>query len=328
MESVDSGKKIGWFCKLRMNEEKNIVNQFAPVAVFSYKRKDHLIKTIEALGENIYADQTDVYVFSDEGENEDDKRKVCEVREYLHSVSIFRSLTVIEREINYGLRKNIEDGVSRVVSEYGKIIVLEDDLVTSRFFLKYMNDALNKYNDNDAVMEISGYSVPAEHEKCEETAFLHFADCWGWATWKRAWEKYDRNPDALVKRFTLGDIYRFNLDGRANFWNQVLENKRGNLNTWAIFWQTTIYLNDGLMLYPTRSLVKNIGVDGSGDHKAESSVYDTDIYDQEITAFPDVIEEDKNVRRIVGDYFKSVDGISGRAWMKTLYYYFKYRILK
>lgn len=299
----------------------------APVVLFAYNRKDHLQRTIEALNRNIGAQDTIVYVFSDGFKSNEDSARVMEVRDYLHSLNLFKQLYIIERQDNIGLRKNIENGVSEIVTKYGKVIVLEDDILTSKFFLKYMNDALNKYEKNENVMEISGYCVPTIHKGCKETAFLHFSDCWGWATWDRAWKYYTRDIDYLIRRFTLRDIYHFNFEGKANLWSQVIYNKTGLLNTWAIFWQASIYLNKGYMLYPTKPLVQNIGNDGTGEHKSETEIYDITLYEKEITFFPSVIEEDLAVRKIVGDYYKLATTTSFKNRVRMIIECLKYRLL-
>ena len=196
--------------------------------------------------------------------------------------------------------------MTEVVNKYGKIIVLEDDIVTCKYFLEYMNKALDLYEDEKEVMEISGYAFPLDDKGLPETAFLHFADCWGWATWKRAWDCFERNPNELIKTFTADDIYKFNFDGSFPFWNQVLENAKGQLNTWAVFWQASVYKKGGLMLYPTKSLIKNIGLDGSGENCESTSIWETGVGDKAVTEFPVEIEENDVVRKVIAEYLGGI----------------------
>lgn len=271
---------------------------FAPITLFVYKRLDHTRRTVEALLKNELAEHSDLFVFSDGSKNDDDNASVTELRKYLKDIKGFKSVTVYERETNIGLAANIIDGVTRIVNQYGKIIVIEDDIVTGKYFLKYMNDALAIYGNSNRVMEISGMSYPMDKTDLPETMFLHYGDCWGWATWKRAWDKFEKNPKKLMKEFSIKDIYHFNLENRDNRWNQVIFNRLGIMNTWAVFWDATIYKDDGLMLFPRESLVQNIGLDNTGEHVAKSNPLNIPPSNEQITFFPDVEEiyEDPMIR--------------------------------
>ena len=153
----------------------------APIALFVYNRPGHTQQTVEALLKNELAMESDLFIFSDAAKSSEIEVKVNAVREFIKSISGFRSLTIIERESNLGLANSIIDGVTNLCNEYGQVIVLEDDLVTSPFFLKYMNDGLNYYRDEEQVISIHGYIYPFD-AKLPETFFLRGADCWGWAT--------------------------------------------------------------------------------------------------------------------------------------------------
>lgn len=292
--------------KLHSLEDNNKRMNLSPIVVFVYNRVEHTKRTIEALAENIYAEDSEVYIFSDAPKTEVDVSKVEKVREYIRTVNKFKSLYIIERSKNLGLAANIIDGVTKIVDQYGKIIVLEDDIVTSKYFIKYMNDALSIYKDKTSVMEISGYSYPIDTKGLSETFFLHFGDCWGWGTWNDRWNLFEKDPNKLIKQFTLRDIYHFNLENSYDFWSQVIGNEKGKLNTWAIFWTATIFQHNGLMLYPRDSLVVNIGFDASGDHKSTSVDYITDYVDTPVTYFPTDIEESLEGRRRLKRFFKKI----------------------
>jgi len=239
----------------------------APVVLFAYNRPEHAERTITALLRNGEASQSDVFIYSD-GPKTGDEEAVAKVRGYLKTVQGFNSVTVIERDENRGLADSIVAGVTEVVESYGRVIVLEDDIVTSPFFLRYMNDALRIYEHDERVMHVSGFLPRSGFSwLLPPTFFLRFMSCWGWATWRRAWAKF--NPDAkalydeLLKR---GAIHDYNLDGVLSFHGQLEENIQGKIRTWATKWFTTIYLEEGLCLYPRESLVQNIGFDGTGVH--------------------------------------------------------------
>ncbi len=150
----------------------------APITLFVYNRLSHTKQTINALKKNKLAEQSELIIFSDSFKNSDDKKKVNQVREYIRSIKGFKGVEIIERPDNFGLANSIIDGVTRVVNQYGKVIVLEDDLVTSSFFLEYMNNALLCYEDDPQVISIHGYNYPISD--LPEIFFIKGADCWGW----------------------------------------------------------------------------------------------------------------------------------------------------
>ena len=264
---------------------------FAPVVLFVYNRPSHTRQTVEALLKNPEAGDSDLIVFSDGPKNAASESKVKEVRQYLRTIKGFKRIRIIEREQNIGLAANIISGVTEVVNDYGRVIVLEDDIVTSTYFLQYMNDALDYYHDKEKVMHISGYMFPVDPQGLPETFFYRSTSCWGWATWKRAWDYFDKNIDKLFREFSKKDIRAFNLDGGCNFWQQVIDNKKQKIDTWAIFWYASVFKNNGLCLHPSVSLVKNIGHDRSGTHCGDSKIFDGPIVDTPISYFETNIVE-------------------------------------
>lgn len=250
------------------------MKDLAPVVLFVYNRPLHTRITLESLARNTLAAQTNLIVYSDAARGEEAVPFVNEVRAYLKSVTGFASITIICSEMNKGLADSIIHGVSETVRKYGKVIVLEDDIVTSPFFLQYMNDALNVYAPHDEVMHISGFMFDIFPEGADDTFFLHQASCWGWGTWERAWRHFNRDSIRIVDTFTTEDIARFNLHGAYDYWSQIMANHGGSLKTWAVFWYAAVFERRGLCLHPTKSMVANIGLDGSGENcgKAEHTV--------------------------------------------------------
>ncbi|HSA33830.1 MAG TPA: FkbM family methyltransferase [bacterium] len=239
----------------------------APLVLFVYNRPAHARRTVEALQRNTGAAESDLVVYSD-GPRPGDEEAVGKVRGYLKDIRGFRSVTIIEHDGNRGLAANIIEGVTQTVERFGRVIVLEDDIVTSPVFLSYMNEALNLYENDEKVMHVSGFLPRSGFSwLLPPTFFLRFMSCWGWATWRRAWAKF--NPDAkmlydeLLKR---GALHDYNLDGVLSFHDQLEANISGTIRTWATKWFTTIYLEEGLCLYPRESLAQNIGFDGTGIH--------------------------------------------------------------
>ena len=240
---------------------------YAPIALFVYNRPRHTQQTVEALLANAVAKQTPLYVFSDAPRRDVSCQAVAEVRSYIHSISGFKSVTIVERETNFSLARSIIDGVTRVCEEYGRVIVMEDDLVTSPSFLSYMNDALALYENEDQVMQVSGhiFQVP-EFAQREEAFFLPFVTSWGWGTWKRAWKHFDPSAQGWEKISSNSALRnRFNLDGHFDYSTLLEQQMNGKVNSWAIRWYLSVFLSNGVTLFPPQSLIKNIGL-GSGTH--------------------------------------------------------------
>ncbi|HCE45322.1 MAG TPA: glycosyl transferase [Lentisphaeria bacterium] len=211
----------------------------------------------------------------------DDRRqttddRVREVREYIRTIRGFKSVRIVERDTNLGLAKSIISGVAEVINEYGRIIVLEDDMVTSPYFLRYMNEALELYEKEDKVISIHGYVYPIQD--LPETFFIKGADCWGWATWKRGWDLFEQDGKKLLKKLEDGNLTsEFDNDGAYPYTKMLRDQIRGKNNSWAIRWYASAFLNDKLTLYPGSSLVKNIGLDDSGTHNDSTDYFNVEL---------------------------------------------------
>jgi len=264
----------------------------APIILFVYNRPDHTLRTLKALENNNLASESELFIYADAAKNEQSKAAVEQVREIINRNWRFKSVTLTLRESNCGLAANVIDGVTKIVEQYGQVIVLEDDLVTSPFALEYFNDALELYRHQDQVMQISGYGYPVKDiETLPETFFFRVANSWGWATWDRAWNRFNSDINALTDDFTAEQIHQFSIEGKENFWKQVKEFKTGKINSWAIRWYASVFKNNGLVLYPRNSLTQNIGNDGSGTHTATETTYQVVLANKKITQFPQEIQE-------------------------------------
>ena len=155
----------------------------APVALFVYNRPWHTRQTVAALLANPESAQTPLYIFSDAPKNAAASKVVAEVRSYIRKIDGFKSVAIIEREVNFGLARSIIDGVTQLCEEHGRVIVLEDDLIIFPHFLAYMNAGLERYEHEDRVMQIAGYMFPMKLELAEDALLLPFISSWGWATW-------------------------------------------------------------------------------------------------------------------------------------------------
>lgn len=236
--------------------------ELAPVAMFVYNRLKFTRKTIEALQKNEKARETVLYIYSDEGKDTESREQVRRLREYLKTVGGFKKVHLIERETNYYIERNVIEGVTEIVNRHGKVIVLEDDIVTSPYFLTYMNEAITLYANRPEVMHIAGFT-PLRIEGEENTYFTSHMAGWGWATWKDRWEQlryYGSRREAL-EGLTEKDREIIEYGGAF----PCLKFLDKNPIPWDICWYLTIYKNKGFCLSPAHSLVRNIGLQ-QGSH--------------------------------------------------------------
>jgi hypothetical protein len=281
------------------------VTDCAPIALFVYNRPWHTRQTVEALLKNELAPDSDLIVFSDAARDSAAGAAVREVRRFLESVAGFRSLRIVARASNLGLAGSIIQGVSSVCGEYGRVVVVEDDLVTAPSFLGFMNQSLRMYEGDAAVGSIHGYWYPVDRQ-LPETFFLRGASCWGWATWSRAWRLFEPDGSKLLaelRRRNLTDL--FDLDGAISY-TQMLKNQiAGKVDSWAIRWHAAMFLADRLQLSPGHSLVRNIGFDGTGTHTVESQAYSVEPSDIPIRVARIPLQESPEARAALVHYYQS-----------------------
>jgi hypothetical protein len=277
----------------------------APITLFVYNRLLHLAQTVEALRKNELADQSHLIIYSDGPKNLDDQNKVGEVRKYIRTIEGFKSIKIIERAKNCGLASSIISGVTETIINYGRIIVLEDDLVTSPFFLRYMNDALNYYEQEEKVISIAGYIYPVVG--LPETFFLRGTDCWGWATWSRGWNLFEADAPKLLfelKKQKLSKLFDYH--GAYPYTKMLEDQIQGKISSWAIRWHASGFLKGLLTLYPGNSLVSNIGMDGSGTHCGFTDQMDVQLAASPVPIGGVPIEENEFARKKVQQYFSSL----------------------
>jgi hypothetical protein len=287
---------------------------YAPIALFVYKRLAHTKTTIESLLENKEAADSILYIYSDAAKNEKDAAAVQEVRDYIRTLSGFKELHIITQPQNRGLANSIISGVTQVIEKHGTVIVIEDDLLLSPWFLKYMNDGLASYERNDRVASIHGYTYPLQHTP-PETFFLRGADCWGWATWARAWKVF--NPDAAA---LLAELRSRNLESEFDFSGyagniRMLQNQiEGKIDSWAIRWHASAFLANMFTLYPGNSLVQNIGMDGGGTHSDTTTIFRTTLAETPIHIIPDEPKSNPEIIAALTRYYKkSHAGLFGKV---------------
>lgn len=273
----------------------------APIAVFVYNRPGHTRQTLEALQGNRLASDSELFIFSDAPKGPEAVAAVREVRSLVRSLEGFKVVNVIERPENFGLARSIIDGVSRLSERHGRVIVLEDDLVTSPFFLEFMNAALDRYDADDRVMQVAGYMFPVDLPIREDALFLSFISSWGWATWSRAWQHFD--PQARGYGQLLADLplrRKFDLDGHYKYFKMLQAQQQGKAESWAIRWYLSVFLRHGLALYPRKTMVQNLGFDGSGVNCNISKFAQSELDGAfRVTRFPDRIDISSESGRVV-----------------------------
>ena len=272
---------------------------YAPIVLFVYNRPYHTRRTLEALSRNELATQSDLFIFADgakENALPEQLLQIEETRKVIRERQWCKNVEIIESSQNKGLAKSIIEGVTKIVNQYGKIIVLEDDLLTGKYFLNYMNEALDKYENKEKVWHITSWRDPVETSNPNSSFFYPVMDCWGWATWANRWQNYKKDYVFYKKKFSRKMRKAFNIDGTdKGMWQQILDNEAGKINTWAIFWYATIFLHNGLCLAPCSSLVRNIGFDNSGEHCGANSFQEiSQSIDVRISQFPNAMEVNKN----------------------------------
>ncbi|MEJ5994170.1 sugar transferase [Pedobacter sp. Du54] len=284
------------------------MQNLAPIALFVYNRPQHTERTVKFLQQNELAQESRLFVFSDGPKVAADEEKVQEVRRFIKNIDGFKSVEVIERKENMGLANSVIEGVTRLTEAYGQIIVFEDDLISSPYTLTYFNQALNLYRTEEKVMHIGAYMYPLVAQNLPESFFYRAATSWGWATWERAWKHFEPNIDTLMKAFDKPKKTAFSIEHTMNFWRQMRQFKKGKNNSWAIRWYASIFLQGGLTLNPSQSLVNNIGHDGTGVHSGINDIYNVIINPKPIKEFPSLIREDKDAYTAIKTFLQNRKG--------------------
>ena len=274
----------------------------APIILFVYNRPWHTEQTVEALKMNELVSKSDFFIFSDGSKAKNDEN-VEKVREYIKAVHGFKSVAIVEREKNLGLAESVIAGVTEIVNKCGKVIVLEDDLVTSKHFLRFMNEGLDIYENEEKVISIHGYMYPVEH-KLPDTFFLKGTDCWGWATWRRGWDLFNPDGNKLLAKIEEQNLEKeFDFNGAYPYTRMLRSQIEGFNNSWAIRWYSSAFLEEKLTLYPGISLVDNIGNDNSGTHCGDIDEFKNTICDHKIKLVQIAIEESVEAKKFITEFF-------------------------
>lgn len=283
------------------------MSELSPIILFVYNRPWHTEQTVEALKKNELSSESELFIFSDGPKKENDEN-VKKVREYIKTIDGFKAVNIIEREKNIGLANSVISGVTEIVNKFGKVIVLEDDIVTSSRFLQFMNESLEKYEGDERIFSISGYNVPmkcpAEYDK---NVFLSYRySSWGWATWKDKWYEADWDVQGWEEVFSDKGVNKKFQRGGEDLHYIFKAQMNGTLNSWAIRWYYSHFRKDRFTLFPVKSLVENIGFDGTGVHcgHAQNAPNKPSISENATIDLPDKIEFDQKMNDLFVSHFK------------------------
>lgn len=300
------------------------MNDLAPIVLFCYNRPWHVEQTLNALSLNHGADQSVLYIFCDGPKAEvtqEQIEKINEVRKVVRQKKWCKDVIIKESSSNKGLANSIIDGVSEVVEEYGKVIVLEDDMITSAAFLMYMNKALDFYKDMSTVFSISGYNYPSSkleipNDYPYDTYVSLRSSSWGWATWKEKWRVVDWDVSVFEQivnnKYIKGAFARMGDDVFEMLSNQ----QSGKLDVWSIRFSLAHFVNHAITIYPKTSYVDNIGNDGSGQNCGITSSFNNRALCQVMNpVFLDILYEDS---RIINAFYNVYCCQKRPLWQKAV----------
>lgn len=300
----------------------------APILLFTYKRLDTLKSSVAALQQNYHASESELFIFSDAAKTPQDEIEIANVRSFIRNINGFKNVSIIEADKNRGLANSIINGVTQIIQQYEKVIVLEDDLVTSPNFLTYMNRALSTYKDNLKVFSIAGYNIPVKISDNYnfDTYFLPRASSWGWATWKNRWIGIDWKVSTFAQlEKDQAQIRAFN-QGGSDMYDMLKKQVSGKIDSWAIRWCYHQFKSNTYTLYPVVSKVQNIGFNDMATHTHVYNRYATPLDEgrQTTFSFPSEVIPDKKLL----SQFQSFYSLEMRAIGKIKTYLYKAGLYK
>lgn len=277
----------------------------APIVLFTYNRLHHTVKTVEALSKNYLASESDLIIFSDGPKSELDATKVAEVRTFLKQIHGFKSVSIIEQSQNKGLASSIIDGVTEVVNKFGRIIVIEDDVLSSPYFLSYMNKSLNFFLNNKKIISIGSWNYFHQSEKDSEYFLLRLPDSIAWATWSDRWCLFEKDTHKLKENIDDLNLKNyFNLDGAYDYYQMLNDQINAKISSWCIRWTAVACINQMLTVYPAQSMTKHIGFDGGTHCQGEDWNINLQLSKKEIILVENRHFEDNNFLESRKAYFQ------------------------
>ena len=294
--------------------------ELAPVILFTYNRLEETEQTIEALKKNFLAPKSELFIFSDGPKNHETKDKVKIVRDYIKSIDGFKKITIFESKTNEGLANSIIKGVTKVVNEYGKVIVLEDDLLTTPNFLDFMNQALDFYQKNKKIISISGYtmSLPSLKNSSKDFYFGYRASSWGWGVWKDRWKVIDWDVNDYHNFIKDKQAVRDFKKGGSDMPRMLSKQIEGKIDSWAIKFCYHQFKNKMLTLFPTISKLESIGFSKDATHTSGTKRFITPIdkSHKEEFYFENFKMIDPQLTKEFADFFSIKNRIINQFWQR------------
>lgn len=289
----------------------------APILVIAFRRPEHLARALASLAVDPIAGRSLLRIHIDGPRHNEDRDAVEATIAIAREAYGFAKIEVHARSANAGLSRNVTEAVDAALSDFDRVIVVEDDLEVSTTFLTFMNDALDRYADAPRAMQVSGYQYPMQSPDRDGAAWLGATSCWGWGTWRRAWSRFDPTMPGAERIETDAALRRrFNLDDAYPYADMLAAQRRGQIDSWGIVWHTSVLLADGLTLFPGTSLVCNHGFDGSGRHGRQDGWRDAPPATWKCRHWPDEVVEHAELRRAVSTFL--VERTRPRGWRGLL----------
>lgn len=254
------------------------MSRLAPISVSTYTRLNHLKQTIEALSQNTLARKSVLYIFSD-GPKKGDEDAVAKVREYLHTIDGFKKVHIIEQKIN-NMQQNMKDAREVPVTQHGKMIRMEDDIVTAPGFLRFINDGLDIHEDDKKIFSIGGFSI-ANHNSENDFYWSNRVAFWGFGIWKDRLDKMQNIPPFTEIKRDKRTFNALKLMG-DDMLPMIKAESSHKINAGDIKCNYLCAKENLLNILPTTTLVKNIGLDGSGVHCGKIDKYDSLILSEKV----------------------------------------------
>ena len=241
--------------------------KLAPIILFTYNRLEETKQTILALQKNNLAKDSELYVFSDGSKNKEGKKKVEELRLYLQQITGFKKIVIFKSPINQGLANSVIEGVTKILEEFGKVIVLEDDLITSPNFLNFMNQALEFYEFDKKIKSVNGFSLDIK-SKIDSVYFQTRPFPWGWATWKDRWNQQIFDKKRISDELETDKLIlkKFNKKCGDDMSKMLLDSLNEINDSWYVRWTYSHFINNKISVYPSRSFIENIGFSADSTH--------------------------------------------------------------
>jgi hypothetical protein len=288
-------------------------DRITPIAIFVYNRPDHTRRLLESLIKCDRLDVCPVLIFCDGPKDESQAGKVHAVRTIIHNFAEKNNPKIIEADKNLGLNTSIVNGVSQVIEDYGRAIILEDDLILHPCTLDFMIQALDRYENDPRVGHVSGFAFPIKHDSREDALFLPLFNSWGWATWERSWKNFEWSPDKAMQEMNKDSGLRKRM---YPYYDMFVHFYKGNIMVWDLLWHWKFHSLNKLGVFPSASLIWCSGFDETATHTTSipKDGYQSS-YEQVMTVkrseyfrFPDQVTFDPHAVQALNKFLHSMYG--------------------